>query len=150
MIWLLWLVGWLVQLHLLQATPWLGVVWPLFATLTLLASRHMSIYKLSWCLGLLGILADISSHLPRGIVLRSYLVLIIGVWLMHWLAQRFAKYDGRLDLIIVAVVSGVMYLSMATSWRSLFFMATHELIVGVLMTVITYGIVRFVLRFSYA
>lgn len=130
MIWLFLAVAWFLQLHFLTQSTWLGVAWPMFVTVVLLISPKLDKLKLSWLLLFLGVLADLSSHLRTGLVLRGYLFLIIIIWFLPVLNSYLnkIKYSNIFKFLTLILIIDLFYLAQSTSWNSFDLILSHELI----------------------
>lgn len=108
MIWLVWASSFVIQLHYLEANTWVNLSWPLFLTLTLVLAKYLNGYKLTWGVILFGVIADLSSHLPRGEIFGGYLILLIGVWVIGLLQQkygdRFMQWIWLMSALVITLV----------------------------------------------
>jgi hypothetical protein len=146
MIFLLWLASWFVQLHFLDASPWVSVSWPLFVVLTLFLSRRFITVRLIWWLLLLGIISDTSSHLAPGLVLRGYLFLAVSVVLMRRLDNKKYFEKKYVEAVAVIVLSGLVLLVQASSFKVLIGTLGIEIWLYLAMTLVIYFLIRLLVK----
>lgn len=109
MIWLIWASSFVVQLHYLEASPWAGLSWPLFLTLTLVLANYINVYRLTWGIIIFGVIADLSSHFPRGEIFGDYLILLIGVWAIGLLQKKYEERLVRWTWLVTSLVIALVY-----------------------------------------